>query len=171
MRILIWATFFPPHVGGYEKNVLELSQRLVERGHQVDVVTCQMNSSLASEQIGDVGVIRVPSLLLLRGLFPVPLPSKILFNTLLKCSYDITVTQTRFFILSFIGAVFSALHRIPLVHVERGSCHTVVESSVVGFVSKVYDHTVGRWVVQRAKRVIGISRPACAFIKHLGVQN
>jgi len=171
MRVLVWATFFPPYIGGYTKNILELSRRLVERGYQVDVVTCRTNNSPATEIIDGVGVKRVPSLLLLNKLYPVPLPSKMLLSILVKRDYDITITQTRFFILSFIGAVFSALYRIPLIHVERGSYHPVVISPVISFISKMYDHTIGYWIMRKAKQVIGVSEVACEFAQHLGARD
>jgi len=170
-RLLVWASFFPPHVGGYEKNVLELSRRLVERGYQVDVITCQLGDSLAIEAIDGVGVRRVPSPLLLDGQYPVPLPSKMLLSVLTrKHDYDVVITQTRFFALSFVGAVFSALHGLPLVHVERGSRHTVVANLAINLISKAYDHSIGSWIMRSAERVVGVSGAACNFAKHLGAR-
>lgn len=39
MRILLLAQFFPPHIGGEERHVLNLSTALAARGHQVAVAT------------------------------------------------------------------------------------------------------------------------------------
>ncbi len=168
----MWAAFFPPHVGGYEKNILELSRRLVERGHHVDVVTCQVSNSPPTEVVDGVMVRRISSLLLLNKQFPVPLPSKTLLNIFrARDGHDIVITQTRFFVLSFVGAIFSVLHGLPLIHVERGSRHTIAASPLISFLSKVYDHSIGCWVMWRAKQVIGVSRAACEFAQHLGARS
>lgn len=42
MKILQVHSFFYPHVGGSETYVLELSKRLVHRGHQVLVITSKL---------------------------------------------------------------------------------------------------------------------------------
>jgi glycosyltransferase involved in cell wall biosynthesis len=39
MRVLLLAQFFPPHIGGEERHVLNLSTALAARGHQVAVAT------------------------------------------------------------------------------------------------------------------------------------
>jgi len=170
-RLLVWTAFFLPHVGGYEKNILELFRRLVERGYQVDVVTCQMGNLPAIEVMDGVRVKRIPSLLLLNGLYPVPLPSRMLLGILIGGrGYDVVITQTRFFVLSFIGAAFSILYRIPLIHVERGSCHTIVTNPLISLISKIYDHVIGSWIMRTAKQVVGVSGSVCEFAEHLGVR-
>jgi glycosyltransferase involved in cell wall biosynthesis len=172
MKISIWASFLYPHVGGYEKNILELSKRLVARGHRVDIITCKTNKSPDIETIDGVNVIRIPCVKLLKGTYPMPLPSVKLLGMLYnKRQYDVVVTQTRFFVLSLVGAIYSVAHRIPLIHVERGSRHTSVANPVVNCVSKLYDHTLGRWIMSKATQVVGVSGASCDFAKHLGACN
>ncbi len=171
MRILVWSTFFSPHVGGYEKNVLELSRRLVQRGHQVAIVTCRVDNSPVVETISSLTVIRLPSLNLLGGLYPVPSPwALLLFFLSVESICDVAITQTRFFALSLAGAAYSKLYGIPLIHVERGSGHVSIANSVIRTMSRAYDHSAGRWVVRRAKAVVGVSTASCEFAEHLGAR-
>jgi len=71
---------------------------------------------------------------------------------------------------SFVGSIFSALHGLPLIHVERGSRHTAIANPVINLVSRVYDHSIGYWIMRRARQVIGVSGAACEFAQHLGAK-
>jgi glycosyltransferase involved in cell wall biosynthesis len=170
MKWLIWASFFPPHVGGYEKNVFELAKRLVASGEEVWVITCKTDDLQGYFKVMQgVKVYRLPCWKLLNGTFPVPKPSPALWK-LMAARPDVESTQTRFFPLSFIGAVHAWGHHIPLIHTERGTQHSAVSNRVVDLISRVYDHTIGRWIVRRGTS-IGVSTAACEFLKHLGAKN
>ncbi len=51
MRILFHTVYFPPEVGGLESHVHELCRGLVERGHEVDVVTSRSRPGLAPQEV------------------------------------------------------------------------------------------------------------------------
>jgi len=52
-KILFLARLFIPHIGGVEKQVFELSKRLVKRGYKVKVITEKYDSSLKNKEIVD----------------------------------------------------------------------------------------------------------------------
>ncbi len=52
MRIILLTQFFPPLIGGIERYVLNLGKSLVERGHQVAVVTL-WHSTLPEQEVRD----------------------------------------------------------------------------------------------------------------------
>ena len=166
MRWLIWASFFPPHVGGYERNVFELAKRLVSEGHIVRVVTCNVNGASQEEVMEGVSVTRLPCWKLMNGLYPIPKPSHEL-RRILKSKPDIENTQTRFFLLSLLGALHAWWKHIPMIHTERGTRHTVLSNRIVDLISRFYDHVIGKWVVRRGQSV-GVSDAACEFLKHIG---
>ncbi len=63
MKILEMLTYYRPHVSGLTIYVERLSKALVERGHEVTVLTSQYNRSLPrTEEIDGVRVVRVPAL-------------------------------------------------------------------------------------------------------------
>ncbi len=51
MKILFLSRLFYPHIGGVEKHVMEISKRLIEKGHQVTVITEQFDKSLPKTEI------------------------------------------------------------------------------------------------------------------------
>ncbi len=61
MKVLVALTYYRPHVSGLTIYVERLARALVERGHQVTVLTSRYDSSLASNEVLDgVSVVRVP---------------------------------------------------------------------------------------------------------------
>jgi glycosyltransferase involved in cell wall biosynthesis len=171
LNILIFAGYFIPHVGGYIKNVHELSKRLVQKGYKVTVVTCNTEKVKVFEEIDGIKIIRLPAWNLLNGNFPIPKPSRYLFRLLRTKDNlpDIVITQTRFFVTSFIGYLFARKYKLPLIHVERGSYHSVMSNKLVNFISHYYDHSIGSRIIKYAKYNIGVSKAACDFIEHIGV--
>jgi len=53
MKILMHCVYFPPEVGGLESHIHFLCRGLVERGHQVDVVTSRSQPGLAAREVVD----------------------------------------------------------------------------------------------------------------------
>jgi glycosyltransferase involved in cell wall biosynthesis len=173
MKILICAALFAPHIGGYEKNVSIIAKRLANNGHRVDVLTCNTNNAADYESsLSDkFFIIRLPTWNLLNGAYPVPAISVKTFCMLkrvLRYDYDVVLTQTRFFATSFLGYLISLIKNIPLIAVERGTCHSVVQNKAVGLINKLYDHTIGTLIVKSAKANVGVSQAAADFVKHLG---
>jgi len=173
-RILIFAAYFQPHVGGYERVVFELSRRLVQRGYQIDVLTCNTEKAKPYEELNGIGIHRLPCWNALNGVYPIPKPCPTTFKILrrlLRKHYDVVNTQTRFFVTSFLGLIFAKLKKAPLVHTEHGTKHSVVPNKVVDLISRAYDHTIGTLILKSASRNIGISEAVCQFLKHLGAAN
>jgi glycosyltransferase involved in cell wall biosynthesis len=173
-RILIFAAYFHPHLGGYEKNIYALSERLAERGCEIDVVTCNTEGASVEEEVNGIRVHRLPSWNILANTYPIPKPTATTFKILFELSrkrFDLINTQTRFFSTSLLGLIFARIKRTPLVHTERGTRHSVLSNRLIELLSKVYDHTIGSLIVKSAKRNIGVSQAACDFLRHLGARN
>lgn len=167
MRILIFAAYYLPHIGGYTLGTHEVAKGLVERGHEVEVVTCNTTNQEAAEVIDGVMVFRLPCWNLLGGQYPILKPCVLMFGLWLQ-HYDIVSTQTRFFFMSFIGTVFAKLKRIPHVHTERGAAHSAVSGKMIDMLGRFYDHTIGAFVVKMATVRVGVSEASCEFMRHLG---
>lgn len=167
MRVLILAAYYLPHTGGYITDTHTLARGLIGKGHSVEVVTCNTESSKAYETIDGVEVTRLPCWDLLDRQYPVPKPSIALMK-LWRRNPDVISTQTRFFPTSMVGALLARTRRIPLIHTERGAYHSVVNSRLVDAMSAAYDHTLGSLVLRLSNKCVGVSEMSCLFIKHLG---
>jgi glycogen(starch) synthase len=172
-RIIVFAAYFPPHLGGYELSLYQLLTGMAKSGYEITVVTCNTEHALAMERADGFLIHRLPSWALLGGTFSIPKPTWSTFKLLRRLSranYELVQTNTRFFVTSLLGLIFSRLGDIPLVHVELGSRHTVVASPVIDMVSKAYDHTMGALIAKSARKVICSSGAAEEFLRHLGVK-
>jgi len=166
MRIIVFCGYYHPHKGGYCKNTHELAKRLVARGHSVDVVTCNTESSPPTEVIDGVQVIRLPVLVKMSE-FPIPAPGGMLWSLFKRNYYDVAITQSRIFLTTVLGDIYSLTKHIPLIHVERGGQHTVTRNPLFTWMMKVYDHTIGHAIIGDSFSVVAISEASCVFVVHL----
>jgi len=62
MKILFFTRLFWPHIGGVEKHVLNVSQELIRKGHQVTVVTSRDHRGYPTDDVvvGGIKVKRIP---------------------------------------------------------------------------------------------------------------
>ncbi len=173
-RILIFAEFFYPHIGGYESNIRELASRLVRYGYSIDLVTSNTESTIEIESINGFNVYRLPCWNIINGTYPIikPFPSGFrIVRKIWQKPYDAIITNTRFFQTSLIGAVLSKLRKIPLLHIERGSCHSVTNSSLINLIARIFDHTFGAWIVCQAQINVSVSNAVYIFLQHLGAKS
>jgi glycosyltransferase involved in cell wall biosynthesis len=170
-RILVFAAYFYPHVGGYEKTVYELSRRFVRNGYETDILTCNTEKTLAYEELDGIRIHRLPCWNALNSLYPVPKPcitSFKILRRLMRKNHDVINTHTRFFVTSFLGLIFAKFKKTPLVHTEHGARHSIVPNRIVDLISRAYDHSIGALIVKSARENTGVSEAACWFLKHLG---
>lgn len=59
MKIVFTARRFYPEIGGVEKHVMEISKRLIQKGHQVTVITEKSSKTSAHETINGIEVFRI----------------------------------------------------------------------------------------------------------------
>jgi glycosyltransferase involved in cell wall biosynthesis len=173
-RILILAGCYLPIVGGCVKIVHELAQKFVESGYTVDILTCNCTDEVQYEVVDSVKIHRLSSWNLVDGSYPVPTFSLGNISSVLslaKNDYQCIITNTRFYPICLIGWILSKLCRVPLIHLEHGSCHTVSDSSLVSMIGRIYDHALGSLLVRSAKVNFGVSIPAVKFLDHLGAKN
>lgn len=168
--VTIYSAFYTPVVGGYIKNVREIAKRLQSDGYSVTIVTCNPGGYPALEYDAGVKVVRLPAWNLLGASFPVPKPSFTLARVM-AAKNDVVFTQTRFFPTSLLGALAAWNQRQKHIHVERGTCHSVVDGKGLGVAVRAYDHLFGALVVRLAVKNVGVSQAACDFVGHLGGKN
>jgi len=174
LSIIVFAGYFLPFRGGYANSIFQLLSRLARKGYKVTVVTNNTEGAAEKEIIDGVEVIRLSCWNILGGTFPIPkitLHSMRMLRELGKSNYSIVNTQTRFFITSLIGLLFSIWYRIPHTHTERGSYHSIVTNKIIYYIGVFVDHTLGWLMVKHAIINIGVSSGACNFLKHIGARN
>ena len=173
MRILVCAGHFYPYIGGYEKYILELYKRLVNK-YDIDILTYDNQNNPQYEKVFGLNVYRLSSWDLLGNTYPIPKPNiknlKLLFK-IYKKKYNFINTQTWFFSINLIGYLFSKFKKIKLIHTEHGTSHVILNNKLFSLLNEIYDHTLGSLIIKSAWKNVGISKASCEFSKHLGAKS
>lgn len=174
MHIAVFASYFHPHKGGMEKYAYEIYNRLAKKGVKVDVITCNTNNSLTEEVYEGMNIYRFDCWDALGKTYPIPKINKKFIKIIRKMnitSYSFVNTQTRFFIISFIGFLYGKIRGIKVIHTEHGTRHTFFSNPIFNLLSKIYDHTIGFLITKFSDYNIAISAASGEFSKHLGAKN
>ncbi len=165
----IVAASYPPHIGGYEHVVSRMAATLASQGRRVHVYTHVRSPQSSS----GITFHTISSWALVGGYFPIPTPNGIiqLLRALRSTRPEILVTNTRFFPVNLVAAVFAALLSIPLLHIEHGAGPVRANSRILRRLSSLYDRTLSRLLVARSAVACGISPASCQFLRALGAKD
>jgi glycosyltransferase involved in cell wall biosynthesis len=171
MKILVFAPYYPPHIGGVEKYTEELHKAFADAGHKVTVFApCIPETAAQTEQSGGVEILRYRAFEIIAN-YPLPkLWSRDylrLVKVLRERQFDIVMSHTRFFFSSFLALRFSASNGLPLLHVEHGSSFVRNGNPFTSFVAWAYDRLVGTRVLNGASTVVAVSHAVSTFIDKL----
>ena len=152
-KILVFASYFFPHKGGSEKYIYELYKRLVkDKNFEAHIFTNNTENVSEFENIDGLKIYRVPCYHILGKTYPIPKPiaSFRLLRNLKKNNYNYVNTQTRFWINSFYGYLFSKFTKTKLIHTEHGTRHTEFDNLFVKRLAEIYDHLIGSLIIKNA---------------------
>ncbi len=159
LRVGAVAHFYPPHVGGLEVVARRVATGLVERGHQVEVLTSASPgpAGLTVEDGVRVRRLRVANWFERRGIpFPLFGPSLLWHATRAVRRADVVHVHDMLYVSSWVAALLCRATRTPYVVTMHVG---MVEhpSRVVRLVQAVVLRTVGTLVLSGAARVLPIS--------------
>lgn len=169
-KILVCAAHFYPHVGGYEKYILELYSRVIEK-FEVYILVSDFEKKPNFEVYNGLNIIRLDSWCFLGNTYPIPKLSMKNYKSLKKIlnnDYLFINTHTRFFFISLLGYMISKIKKTELIHTEHGIGTAVYNNKTVEASSYLYDKTLGPLIVSGSKFTIGISKASKVFLKKLG---
>lgn len=168
MKILVFAPFYPPHIGGVENYIKEFNTHLTDKKMDIVVFVPHLpNKTLQEEIIDGVRIFRFPAWEIVRN-YPCPQFWNIWFwsaySKLSKEAPDIVISHTRFFLTSLLALIYAKHHHIPLVHIEHGSSLTQSTNPIISLCAWLYDQTLGKLVLRKATRVVAVSEAVKRFV-------
>lgn len=169
-KIAHFVPYFPPHSGWVEMYVYEWASNYVTSGWEACIVTFSVWQTAESRNEDGINIIVLPAFDVVHS-FPFPmfwLPSfwRGLYR-LRSWNPDIIHTHTRFFLSSFLWGIFARLHAKPWIHIEHGSWFVVSSRKIIASISKIYDATLGKWVLKNANEVIAVSEACEHFVREV----
>lgn len=173
IRIAIFSGFFFPHLGGQEKYVEELFCRLPTDDYIVDIYTANTEHVASFDKLGSFHIYRLNCWNILGGTFPIIKLDTLFWRTIFlfrRKEYHFCITQTRFFLSSFLGSLATIFSHTVHIHTEHGTSHPVLQSRITSSFAWLYDHTIGWFVIKHARHIIAISKASGVFAQHLGAR-
>ncbi|MCE9642715.1 MAG: glycosyltransferase family 4 protein [Candidatus Andersenbacteria bacterium] len=169
--LLVFAPYYPPHVGGLESHAHEFNIHASGRGYDITVWTARLPNHIPEyEEVDSIKIFRYPVIELLGG-FPVPAIWSPTFRNQYKeissRAYEVVISRTRFFLSSCIALTYAKIKDIPLLHIEHGSDYVHLHSILATAVAYAYDQTFGRLVIQKADIVVANSNASATFVQNL----
>ena len=164
MKILHITHYFLPREGGEERYAYYLGQELIERGHEMWVLTSSLPGCPPVEVIDNIKVVRFRTVAtILRN--PIT-PGMLLYGRRLP-GFDLIHAQNEH---SFItNAAVLLKHRLHLPLVLTCSGRLVFGNPLADAIERAYTSTIGKAILKSADRVIVLSLSEEQRLKALGV--
>jgi len=148
MKIAQLSPYFYPHLGGVESHVLELSKKLIDRGHEVFVVTTRLEDTEEEDVVEGVPVKRVEPLSILFSTPIVPGINK----KLIEEDFDILHSHTPPPLMSFSGARAAERKDVPFVLTYH--CDLEIPNIFGPLIVTLYQRTLGTYTVSKSDKII-----------------
>lgn len=170
IKILDFSPYYPPRIGGLEKYAEELHEKLSERGCYITVFAPRIpKDALEQETKPGIAIIRYPAFEIIFN-YPLPCLWKIRFwqqwKLISEKNYDLVISTTRFFVQPLLAFFYAKKRKLPILHIEHGS-DFVKGTPLVSLIAKLFDKTIGRFILCSANKIIAPSQSAARFIKLL----
>jgi len=169
MKILLVSPYFLPHKGGVEQFNLELGKRLAKT-NDLTILSSKFNTEKEKESLSGLKIVRIPHLNLLGKTLPVPKKISHIKKNFTTFKPDIVITSTRFFPINFWATFYAKKMKIKHIHIEHGSSFVTLNNSLLSLIGRIYDLTIGRYVIKSAKIVFGISEKSVKLAESLGAK-
>ncbi len=148
MKIIQVSPYFYPHLGGVESHVLELSKKLIKRGHEVVVFTTQLEGTKERGVVEGVPVKRVKPLSII---FSTPIMPHI-GHELVKTECDIIHSHSPPPLSSFFTVRAAKRKKVP--HVLTYHCDLEIPVPLGSLIVQLYENTLGAYTVRKSDRII-----------------
>lgn len=166
-KILVVSTFFAPHIGGVEVYTEQLFSRLARRHPEVQITLLALNTESASEyeRVSGIDVYRMSCFRLPRiNPFFSPFELSNMIRKIDIDSFDIIITQCRYYFLTNALGAIARYRKIPLIHIEHNGGFMKHSNPFIQGVAWLYDRLLGPIILQRPKTIICVSEGVRKFL-------
>lgn len=165
-NIIVFSSFYKPHLGGVEKYVENFYKRIPDC--KITIITSKYDKNLKSEEQDDnLNIVRIPSIQLLKDKYYIPsLKGFNEIKKILTSSKDIEIhTHTRFYLTNFLATILAKKYKITHYHFEHGSSFVQDGSLLVRLFAYIFDQTLGRYILKKSDSVFPISEGVREFLE------
>ncbi|MBP3887000.1 MAG: glycosyltransferase family 4 protein [Cellulosilyticum sp.] len=166
------ANYFPT-LGGVERYTYNLSKYLIEKGNQVIIVTSNVHHLAHYEEIEGIKIYRLPCINLLGGRFPVTQLNLAMFKMLKqvkKENIDYTIINTRFYLHSLVGMIFSKMNGKKAIVIEHGTNHFTINHPIWDKLGECYEHMITGLLRLMKPEFYGVSEACNRWLGHFNIK-
>ena len=169
MKVAVFVSYLPPHVGGIEAVAESQATGLAARGEEVTVITSACDSRPGVSHLGNCVVRRIPAWNYFEqkmgAVFPIFSPSLVWHSYKAVRNADIVHAHDSFYLTSLAGAFWARVLRKPLILTQ----HVDVvphPNSLVELIQKIVYATTGRFVQRSSRRILVLNSRVEQFLVH-----
>lgn len=170
--VAIFSAYIPPHLGGIERYIDNLSKQFVQFGVKPIIVTSNYNNVKDVEEKNGILIIRLPVFSIFVNRYPIPKmnkKAKKLLSILDQYSISSIIVNTRFHLTSHIGADYGYDHHIPVYLIEHGSNYVTLDNKYVDFVANRYEDFLTWKLKKKVTAFYGVSNACGEWLKHFNI--
>lgn len=172
--ILIFSAYIPPHLGGIERYIDNLSKQFVKKNINTIIVTTNFNDSISYEEKDNIIIFRIPIYNAFKDRYPIPKHNRELKNILKKLDeykIDAIIVNTRFHLTSHIGASYGKRRNIPVYLIEHGSQYVTLDNKFVDFFANRYEDFLTWKIKNKIKEFYGVSNACGKWLQHFNIKS
>lgn len=171
-NICFFSAQYLPHMGGVENYTYCLSKELIKNGNNVTVVTSFVDGLKTHEIEEEIEIYRLPSLNLMDGRLPIlklNKQCKKILSEIKSKNFDIIIINTRFYLLSLVGARFAYKNNIPAIMIEHGTGHLQFNNKFMSICENIYEHFITYCDKKYIHSFYGVSNACNEWLKHFKI--
>ena len=172
--VCIVTSQYLPHVGGVENYVDNLSRELAKRGHEITILTSEMENVPSYEKKGGIEIYRLPTKQFMGGRFPVLKQNRALrqFTKQFRTRhFDVMLVNMRFYFISLYAVRLAKKMGVRCVMLDHGSSHLNTGGKLTTKLSEWFEHGITFLEKRYCKEFAGVSKASLEWIRHFGIRS
>lgn len=168
----LFSARYLPYLGGVERYTYNLAKELTLKGNKVLIVTSLIGDEIIYEEKEEGTIFRIPSYRGLKGRFPIIKfnnTTQKLLSRLNNYDIDAIIINTRFYLLSYVGAKFAKRNKIDAIIIEHGTGHFTVNNIFFDFAGHIYEHIISKLIKCCGHNFYGVSLECNKWLKHFNI--
>lgn len=173
-KYCIFSAQYLPAIGGVEQYTENLANCLIERGHEVIIITAKKKDTRMKERKKNgLLIYRLPTLQLVSGRMPITYYSatwKKLKEILKKKNITRVIIQTRLYTLSIIGLRYAKKNHIPAIVIEHGTSYVGMSNRFLQFFEIMYERILLFGAKRYCHTFCSVSKEGSRWLGTLGIK-
>lgn len=171
--IAIFSAYLPPHLGGIERYVDNLTIQFSKLGYRSVIVTTNYDNDDDFEERNDITIIRLPIYNIFKNRYPIIKLNKLEKKLMRKLNdYDIgaVIVNTRFHLTSHVGVNYASKYNIPVYLIEHGSNYVTLDNKFIDFFANIYEDFLTCRLKKKVTSFYGVSNACGEWLKNFKIK-